>query len=545
MKFEYFGMVSPQIQKLIPSTADRPQFLNYGHCSRGKGRNPKWAGNAIFPEDILEAVRIVKLFKPFGSKEWPAKNDVANLRDFVDESSGAVTRFVVDILSRLSSTVSRQQLYQSIIGINNSNRTAKDAIARSMAKARKEDSRERLAEKRLRFEVAKLSLIKPRREVSWIQDNGICLEHLIPKKSEIPDAGFGGFSQYGIQEGDIVVPVPVLHVTRKEVLDLYDLDSSGALHQNGKSLLVNYCFGHAQSTMLLCPMTGALLLNHCSTRTQLCGPKGPNAAVRWSSGWDPNSHEWRNKSIAEIGEFNGRIFSLEVVATRDIRKGEEIYIDYGEEWEQAWGDHLASWQPPPKVHNFISAEEMNSRKGPIPDFLVSGDLRKRLKHPYLFAGCQYFLFDDVDNGVNYTEPNEGWKNLTDQEILETYGSSAKESGYRHGKYSGHKDRSHWPCSIVRAESDREHYTVRIHASPLISDTPAWKANKLPRFITGYPKELIHWFVNPQATDQRLPNAFRMSPSFPGWPKQWKNEDAIHNNRRLGKDFHQVPVSSRE
>lgn len=407
-----------------------------------------------------------------------------------------------------------------------------------MAKARNADTRKNLAEKSLRFEVAKLSLVKPKREVSWIENNGMCLEHLIPKKSLLPDAGFGGFSQYGIEKGKIVVPVPVLHVTQKEVLELYDLDIDGSLEQKGTSLLVNYCFGHSHSSMLLCPMTGALLINHCSTRTKDCGPHGPNAAVRWSSGWDPDSHEYRNKTLADIDDKVGRILSLEIFATRDILPGEEVYIDYGEEWEKAWTEHVVGWQPPPKLEGFISAEEMNARKGPIPNELMSDDLRQRVKHPYLFAGCQYFVTDDVDNSRNYSEPNKEWMNLSDREILETYSTSGERFAYDFGTYSRHKDRSHWPCSVIRAESQNGRYTVRIHASPLISKVPTWKKYKVPRILTGYRQDAIHWFVSPQAADQRLRKAFRHHMGFSEWPQQWKNANVLRSNHHLGKDLNE-------
>jgi hypothetical protein len=94
-------------------------------------------------------------------------------------------------------------------------------------------------------------------------------------------------------------------------------------YKRGKNLLYNYCFGHADSSLMLCPMTGALLINHCSMRTKECGPDGPNAVVRWSSGWDSTTEEWRSKTIDEIDNKFGRLLALEIVATRDIAPGEE------------------------------------------------------------------------------------------------------------------------------------------------------------------------------------------------------------------------------
>lgn len=105
---------------------------------------------------------------------------------------------------------------------------------------------------------------------------------------------------------------------------LFGRDSENPIEDKiGMSLLMNYCLGHPESSLLLCPMTSAILLNHCSERTMDCGPNGPNAKIQWSSGWDTPSHEWRSKTLDEMKEQKGRLLSFEVVALRDIAPGEE------------------------------------------------------------------------------------------------------------------------------------------------------------------------------------------------------------------------------
>jgi hypothetical protein len=127
-----------------------------------------------------------------------------------------------------------------------------------------------------------------------------------------------------------VVPAPVLHVVNKETLMLYERDVEDPEdHPIGMSLLVNYCLSHPESSLLLCPMTSAILLNHCSVRTMDCGPAGPNAKIRWSTGWDTPSREWREKTLGEIKEEKRRLLSFEVVALRDIAPGEEGTLHFG------------------------------------------------------------------------------------------------------------------------------------------------------------------------------------------------------------------------
>lgn len=159
-----------------------------------------------------------------------------------------------------------------------------------------------------------------RRSVDWIIKNGMCIENLVPRKSTIKQAGQGAFAQWTLRKGDIVVPAPLLHILDRDVLDMYNEDGD----KIGKQLLLNYCFGHHDTSLLVCPDTNAILINHCSSRQERCGPQGPNAKVQWSSGWDKDSDRWLGMSIDDISKQAGRGLAMEIVATRDIQPGEEV-----------------------------------------------------------------------------------------------------------------------------------------------------------------------------------------------------------------------------
>ena len=208
----------------------------------------------------------------------------------------------------------------------------------------------------------------------------------------------------------------------------------------------------------------------------------------------------------------------------------KVFIDYGIEWENAWNEHVRQWKPPDKINNFISAKDANERRGPILNDLISNDLRKTVHHPYLFTGCQYDAWHDVDNIGNYTKKwKNRWKELSDSEILEKFSSAGNDFLYPGiGGYESHDEYSHWPCSILHAEEQPGRYTVRIHMSPLKDVEPyetSWNKNEVPRILTNYSQESVHYFVNPSATDQTLPTAFRHSIGFPDnlFPDHWKNE----------------------
>jgi hypothetical protein len=149
----------------------------------------------------------------------------------------------------------------------------------------------------------------------WIKENGFCLENLRPGLSTLPSAGQGAFAQNVIEKGEIIVPVPLLHVMDREAFRLPD---------DKYQLMLNYCFGHEESSLLLCPLTNAVLINHCSSHRQQCGPDGPNAVLQWSSGWEPRQDEFTNLTVGELGEQPSRGLAFEVIATRRIETGEEV-----------------------------------------------------------------------------------------------------------------------------------------------------------------------------------------------------------------------------
>ena len=166
------------------------------------------------------------------------------------------------------------------------------------------------------------------------------MDHLEEGKSTLPHAGRGAFTRRFIGKGEVVVPLPLIHVANRSDYDMYDRrlfeeggiqrdQSKGPVHQQ---LMLNYCFGHASSTLLLCPYANvASLINHNQTLA--------NAKLQWSAK-ALRSPEWMEMPIElwAHGHFSG--LALELVATRDLLPGEEVFFDYSDAWEEAWQDHL-------------------------------------------------------------------------------------------------------------------------------------------------------------------------------------------------------------
>ncbi|KAI2497402.1 hypothetical protein MHU86_17113 [Fragilaria crotonensis] len=195
------------------------------------------------------------------------------------------------------------------------------------------------------------------RSLEWLQEHGICADNLREGVSEIPQAGRGAFATRFLKRGAIVAPLPLIHVPSRERLEMFQPDFSVENVVNktkavGQQLLVNYCFGHRHSTMLLCPyglLTG--LINHART---------PNVKLQWSdSRRSSHAPEWLNKTIEEFAKHKFAVLSMELVALRDIEPDEEVVLDYGEEWEAAWDAHVASWSPVEGAASYVSSSELN------------------------------------------------------------------------------------------------------------------------------------------------------------------------------------------
>ena len=98
------------------------------------------------------------------------------------------------------------------------------------------------------------------RSVEWLRQHGTCGDHIQAGPSTLPQAGRGAFATRDLPKGTIVAQLPLIHVTQRFRLDTYPIVQNGkrapVVDRNGKKssqLLVNYCYGHEESTLLLCP----------------------------------------------------------------------------------------------------------------------------------------------------------------------------------------------------------------------------------------------------------------------------------------------------
>jgi hypothetical protein len=195
---------------------------------------------------------------------------------------------------------------------------------------------------------------KPRTETtpSWLKKNGVCIDNLRVGPSTILNAGRGAFAKRLLPKGSLIAPSS-LAVLKREDLIIFDANETATHYEKvldkskvvGTELLMNYAFGHPESDLLFLPLSPVVnFINHNGT--------APNAAVRWPD----DAQKWFNKHPLDMLDISGKPI-FEYVALRDIQPGEEVLIDYGEGWEDAFLQHAKTWNPTKDDEEYVSATD--------------------------------------------------------------------------------------------------------------------------------------------------------------------------------------------
>lgn len=206
------------------------------------------------------------------------------------------------------------------------------------------------------------------------------------------------------------------------------------------------------------------------------------------------SHDetWLQKHPEEMIEISGVHLAFDYVATRDIALGEELFLDYGHDWEVAWNEHSAKWKSE-RIwsSSYVSANRWNAEVAGVP--LRTSDESSTDPYP---ANLQVRCHSDLDE--------EKW------ESFEEWPPS--EYGY--------------PCEIKeRKKNSQGHdiYNVRLITEKYNRwDTEFQRPQVLD--IEGVPRSAIRFFDVPFTSDMHLRGAFRRPIGIPEaiMPIEWKN-----------------------
>mmetsp|Transcript_33249 Transcript_33249/g.80436 ORF Transcript_33249/g.80436 Transcript_33249/m.80436 type:complete len:716 (+) Transcript_33249:31-2178(+) len=194
------------------------------------------------------------------------------------------------------------------------------------------------------------------RSVEYLRDHGKCVDNIVPKQSSIPHAGKGAIATRFIPKGGLVAPAPLVLIADAATANMYSetIGPKGNIVRDeeggviNKQIIINYMFGHPNSTVLLFPYSSNVAyINHHAVDY--------NAEVRWAGEGDFSFFhhpDWLDKPVEFLEEQWASGLLLEFIALRDIKAGEEVLINYGDEWQKAWDEHLEKWEPIPVEHDY-------------------------------------------------------------------------------------------------------------------------------------------------------------------------------------------------
>jgi hypothetical protein len=208
------------------------------------------------------------------------------------------------------------------------------------------------------------SALQPNHVREAIQDmpNARCMESIVPGQSQIEGAGRGGFAAWNFRKDQVITGSPLIHIPDKVSLEMYEykeneessagLDSpppGGEFVVHGHQLLLNYCYGHPETTLILCPYgSGVNYINHAPRHGGTGGSSGGEPQANVKIQWAPSGHmgqdnSWWDKSVVQLKGSRQAQLAWDFVALRDIDQGEELLLDYGDEWVSAWENHVGKW----------------------------------------------------------------------------------------------------------------------------------------------------------------------------------------------------------
>jgi len=335
------------------------------------------------------------------------------------------------------------------------------------------------------------------KDQEWMNEHGQCMDNIRGGISKIPDAGRGAFANRYIPKGGLVAPAPLIHLPHRKTMRIYDymiIDGQWERKVDSLShhqLLLNYCFGHQDSLLLLCPYGYLnLLINHDHT--------DPNTKVVWTEKKRSRHPEWFDMPIDDWGsEFHSGL-ALDYVALRDIEKGEEITIDYGIEWETAWQEHIRNFgRPRPGYRPAFELNKMIDLKIPT----VFEPIENQFQDVITF--CRYYYFPEDYN-------------------FESYKFGTEED----------KDESaewHYTCRVLARHDDdkytvevfdRQHWLNKNEMYERIIDTPLL-------ILFDVPRDAFFFRDKAYARDHHQPWSFRHDMRLPDeiFPDIWKNNKA--------------------
>jgi hypothetical protein len=342
------------------------------------------------------------------------------------------------------------------------------------------------------------------RSIEWLQEHGRCIDNIEGRYSTIRQAGRGAFATRPLAADQVITTSPLHHLTNTHFFENYNYEFVQneqresirvPLSIRNYQILANYCYYHFRSSMVLCPYgNGVNYINHNQTQA--------NVKIRWAEDFDiaHNATRVKESSVADLQWSSRPQLAFDYVALRDIKEGEELFLDYGDDFEAAWQRHVASYKPPPKAAEYMSGLDINVQHGTVP--LRTEEEQK-------------------------TDPY--------QEHLQIRAHSALEDtpDLKDGMFQWTVNDYGFPARVLKRHvTANEHtYTLEIGIIPKEANSNPHDRDPRDREVNltwvrreKVPRHAMAYFDKPGYTDMHLPNAFRHLIGIPAeiFPEQWKN-----------------------
>jgi hypothetical protein len=414
-------------------------------------------------------------------------------------------------------------------------------------------------------------------DIDQLFQHGSCLDNIYPTHTSKYGYGRGALSSRYLAKGSIVAPVPVLPVPRDELrylrvkewkrVDKFrmkrkkkeegDAESSSGGDGGGEEddemilppdmkwrdqLLLNYCYGHVESSVLLFPY--GLFVNyinhapssHDDSESSKGGPVA-NVKLRWSerlmnttsssssSNNSNNDSDLRTLSPTQLWEHSTRPdgLILELVATRDIQPDEEILLDYGSIWSQSWKQYNDQYGEMILKLADDHALETEYSQAYIMDEAVTNlrTAEEQVSFPYadnVFTACFYRY--DVNNDDEDADDESKKKKKMEEGTTNKGKTQATPWKMTPGLFDMTNLR---PCKVISREPANDRFATQINDgrmpqgemvyTAIIQNRPGLPLNeRIPKgtkhVVSGIPRGAFRFVDRPYTTDVHLDGVFR-------------------------------------
>lgn len=337
------------------------------------------------------------------------------------------------------------------------------------------------------------------RRLDQLESEGRCQDNIRHGVSTLPHAGRGAFATRSLKAGEKVSGSPLLHIPNLIFTNMYarkrTLDGKWARNKTeivGRQILVNYCWGHVDSRVILCPYgAGVNFINHNQTKV--------NVKIQWApNGIISHNDSWLTLSPAEMYKYDVSL-AFDYIALQDIEVGDELFLDYGSPWENAWNKHKERWlqNKPSEWNEYAPAEVWNRKFGRSP--LRTAAEQQHEPYPeHILIRCKKKLsrktYIDEIRGGNSTQLFQ----ISDKGV---------------------------PCRILKRYHDESLAGEFVYDVELkLKNSEGSHYSKMRQ---GVPRNAIQFVDVPYSTDIHLEDAFRFSPQIPDeiLPDAWR--ESIH------------------